>query len=542
VTQKTRTVLDVLTGLFKPLFPPQTWKPWVLAAAAVFGLTYGLTPDDQAFILRCLGRTKLPTDRAQRAVFVIGRRGGKSRFASFLAVFLACFYDWSPVLSVGERGTGMVIAPDRRQARTCFRYIASFIDHVPMLRAMVESRTREAIHLKNGISIEVHTASFRAVRGYTVIFAILDEVAFLPTDQSAEPDSEIITALVPALATTNGLLIMISSPYAKRGELFRAVKDHFGKDDDPVLVWKADTRTMNPTITESLVAQAYEEDPLRAASEWGAEFRADIESFATREAIEACVRSGPLVLPRIPGVSYTAFLDFSGGGAPGGDSTTACVVHRDKDGRVIVDWTYEKRPPFNTEAVCIEIADGLKRYGISQARADRYAGEFPAQQLAKRQITLRRADLPKSDIYREFLAILNSGRVELPNEARLVGQLVTLERRTARGGKDSIDHPPGGHDDVANAVAGAVVTAAGHQQRPVQVVRLAEFRSNVAAAPAVDLTGLPAELQTDPAWLSYIRQYGPDAARARYRDMRTGVYVEDRPRDAMSKRTMDGGE
>jgi phage terminase large subunit-like protein len=94
----------------------------------------------------------------------------------FLAVFLACFYDWSGVLAVGERGTGMVIAPDRRQARTCFRYIASFLDHVPMLRAMVEKRTREAIHLKNGISIEVHTASFRAVRGYTVIFAILDEV------------------------------------------------------------------------------------------------------------------------------------------------------------------------------------------------------------------------------------------------------------------------------------------------------------------------------------------------------------------------------
>ena len=40
------------------------------------------------------------------------------------------------------------------------------------------------------------------------------------------------------------------------------------------------------------------------------------------------------------------------------------------------------------------------------------------------------------------------------DDARLLTQLVGLERRTARGGRDSIDHAPGGHDDLANAVAG----------------------------------------------------------------------------------------
>ena len=38
-------------------------------------------------------------------------------------------------------------------------------------------------------------------------------------------------------------------------------------------------------------------------------------------------------------------------------------------------------------------------------------------------------------------------------------QLTSLERRTARGGRDSIDHAPGAHDDIANAVAGALVLA-----------------------------------------------------------------------------------
>jgi hypothetical protein len=46
---------------------------------------------------------------------------------------------------------------------------------------------------------------------------------------------------------------------------------------------------------------------------------------------------------------------------------------------------------------------------------------------------------------------------------RLISQFHGLERRTARGGKDSIDHGPGAHDDIANAVAGAIVLASHHK-------------------------------------------------------------------------------
>jgi hypothetical protein len=67
----------------------------------------------------------------------------------------------------------------------------------------------------------------------------------------------------------------------------------------------------------------------------------------------------------------------------------------------------------------------------------------------------------KSHAYVDLLPLLNGGGVLLPRSDRLVQQLVALERRTARGtGRDSIDHPPGAHDDLANAVAGACVVAA----------------------------------------------------------------------------------
>jgi hypothetical protein len=48
----------------------------------------------------------------------------------------------------------------------------------------------------------------------------------------------------------------------------------------------------------------------------------------------------------------------------------------------------------------------------------------------------------------------------LLDDQRLVTQLSSLERRTARSGRDSIDHPPGAHDDVANCVAGVAAALA----------------------------------------------------------------------------------
>jgi hypothetical protein len=76
-------------------------------------------------------------------------------------------------------------------------------------------------------------------------------------------------------------------------------------------------------------------------------------------------------------------------------------------------------------------------------------------------IEYRPAERSKAEIYRDFLPILNSHRADLLDHVRLVNQISGLERRTARGGRDSIDHAPGAHDDVANAAAGALVRVVG---------------------------------------------------------------------------------
>jgi hypothetical protein len=119
---------------------------------------------------------------------------------------------------------------------------------------------------------------------------ICDESAFWYSENSANPDAEILTSVRPGLSTTAGPLFTISSPYARKGELWRTYQKHFGAAGDPlILVAQGTSRAFNPTLAQSVVDRAYERDPASAAAEFGAEFRRDIENWCSLEAVTACV-------------------------------------------------------------------------------------------------------------------------------------------------------------------------------------------------------------------------------------------------------------
>lgn len=177
---------------------------WEVFLAALFGLPID-AEDAAALYARHTGRTAPPTAPAREAWVIVGRRGGKSRIAALVAVYLACFRDYADKLAPGEVGTLAVIAADRKQARTVFRYINGFINGVPMLARTVANRAREPVELTNRVTIEVHTANFRAVRGYSLVGVICDEIAFWQTDDgAANPDAEILAGLRPGMATIPG--------------------------------------------------------------------------------------------------------------------------------------------------------------------------------------------------------------------------------------------------------------------------------------------------------------------------------------------------
>lgn len=434
--------------LFDKFFPQSSWATWRIWLKSIFGLA--LSEDEAATFRLCTGRVTSPNAPAREVWVVAGRRSGKSRMAAFLATFLAAVRHYS--LAPGEKGVVFVVAPGRRQATVIVEYTAAFLSMIPGVT--IARRTADEIELSTGIVVAVQTASFRTPRGFTCVGAIVDEIAFLRSDDAANPDQEIIRALRPSLATVRGsLLLGISSPYAQRGILFETHQRHYGVESD-TLVWQAATTTMNPTIDRGLVDQALDEDPESASAEWLALFRRDLEALFRREAVDSVIARDRYELAPMPGFAYVGFVDPSGGSA---DSFTLAIAHRDAMGRPVLDLIREKRPPFSPEGVCKEFAAELKRYCCRGVFSDLYAAEWPREQFAKRGITVEPSPMTRSELYLEMVPMVNSGGCELLDDPRFYGQLVNLQRRTGRTGKDSVDHLPGGHDDVANAACGAMV-------------------------------------------------------------------------------------
>ena len=376
---------------------------------------------------------------------------------ALVATYLACFRDVRQYLQPGERATVAVIAADRKQARVIIRYVHGLLHGVRMLKKMVEAERAESFDLNNGNTIEVMTASHRSTRGYTYLAVLLDELAFFRTDDmSAHVDSEILNAIRPGLANIPGsILLAASSPYARKGELWNAYRRWFGQNDAP-LVWQAPTMTMNPSISQRVIDRAVERDPDAAAAEYMATFRSDLEDFVARPVVDACVADGVRERTPAEGVSYRAFTDPSGGSA---DSFTMAIAHRASDG-IVLDMVRERKPPFSPASVVAEFADDLKRFGVTEVVGDAYAGLWPREKFRQFGIEYKLSDRPRSDLYRDLLPELNSRNVVLLDNDRLINQLCALERRTGRSGRDVIDHPVHAHDDVANAVAGALLACA----------------------------------------------------------------------------------
>ncbi|WP_245624579.1 terminase large subunit domain-containing protein [Belnapia moabensis] len=436
---------------------PATYTAWRAWLAAMFALP--MSPEQLEIYRTCTGRAEPPSMPVSEGWLACGRRAGKSFHLAALACYLACFRPWSENLSPGERASILILATDRTQAKTIFRYCEALLFEVKLLAPLIERQTAEEIELSNRVTIEITSASYRSVRGRTIVAALIDEIAFLRSDETAaNPDEAILAALRPAMATVPGaMLLCASSPYARRGAMWNAYRRWYGVPNDHVLFWRAPTRTMNPTVPQRIIDEAMERDAQSASAEYLAEFRSDVAEFVSREVIDACTAIGRHEYSREMGKTYQAFLDPAGGS--GSDSMTLAIGHSEEvGGKVIsvIDAVREWVPSFSPSDVTAEAVALLKHYNVRRIQGDRWGGDWVREPLKKAGIEYELSSKSKSDIYRDVLPLLNSHQVELPDIPKLANQFCNLERKTGRG-RDSIDHPPGQHDDLANAVAGCLL-------------------------------------------------------------------------------------
>ncbi len=162
---------------------------------ASFARSLGFVPDPwQEGVLRWTGR---------RLLMCCARQTGKSTTAAILGLHRALYYPGSLVL---------LVSPSLRQSSELFRKVTDFLTKLDATPKLIEDN-RLSLTLANGsrvVSLPSSEATIRGFSGATLI--VEDEAARVPDD--------LYMAVRPMLAVSSGRLILMSTPFGKRGHFF----------------------------------------------------------------------------------------------------------------------------------------------------------------------------------------------------------------------------------------------------------------------------------------------------------------------------------
>lgn len=281
-------------------------------------------------------------------VLVLGRRSGKSAISSMVAS-----YEAYKLLSRGHPQSYygmpsgadiriMAVANDKEQASIIYGDIQSHVESVDYFKSSLANQTQTFIRFrtendkkkygKNGkstISVTFKSSIAKGLRGRAVICGILDEVAFFGRDGKASAD-EIYRALYPSTAQfsprdpqdknipigpTEGRMILISSPDAREGLFYDMHETGMSgrKGSENMLVIRAPTWEVNPTLAVSYYETEYAKNPAAFVTEHGAEFSDRVRGFIEDpKVLTDCIN--PTLMPQtrgIPREPHFAGLDFA---------------------------------------------------------------------------------------------------------------------------------------------------------------------------------------------------------------------------------------
>ena len=134
--------------LLGPILGGPTWLAWRAVLLGAMG--EALSANEQEAFRRPTGRRQEPLQRVEEFWGVIGRRGGKTRAAACLAVYIAALCDHSDSLAAGERGLVLCLAQNQRTAAVAFSYAAAIFESQPLLAGLVTNRTVDTLTLSTG--------------------------------------------------------------------------------------------------------------------------------------------------------------------------------------------------------------------------------------------------------------------------------------------------------------------------------------------------------------------------------------------------------
>ena len=453
--------VDLLGGPFKS---PSFWT-WKVVAKLIDGIPL-TEPREIELFEQATGRkyNRWPRRAVRRLIILAGRRAGKDRFESAVAVWRSALcQDWSKHTSAGEGAVTILLGADKKQAAILRRYCEGLLKAKRLAPEVVRS-TGELIEFRNGATLEIISNDARLVRGRSAIAVLGSEASHWRTNEySSSSDEEVVGAAEPSMAMCpdGGLLILGSSVHRKAGFMYRKYRQLFANDDSDDLVWFAASTVMNPKLPISVIDKALAEDAPRARAEYLNIWREDLSDFIPLDIIESCTDFGIHERPPVPSVTYTAYCDPAGG--TGSDSFSIAIVHRvrDKIGTVKLDLVHERKPRFVPAAVIAEYANVLRSYRITEICGDKFAGGFHSDEWQRNGIRFKACENTTSGNYLFALPMLLSARARLLDSLTLRNQLAGLERKVTPTGHEQVTHDQhsGAHDDLATSVCGELVTA-----------------------------------------------------------------------------------
>jgi hypothetical protein len=137
-----------------------------------------------------------------------------------------------------------------------------------------------------------------------------------------------------------------------------------------------------------------------------------------------------------------------------GDSWAKAISHKEGN-KIVIDFVHAWHPSVGVHDITEQSAAIGKFYRCTSTTGDNFAAEWPKEAFAMHGVTYNRCEKPKSDLYLGAIPLMSSKRVELLDNDRVLKEFRRLERKRGRAGKDAVQDG-GRHDDLANAVAGAI--------------------------------------------------------------------------------------
>jgi hypothetical protein len=141
--------------------------------------------------------------KAPQVILNNSRQSGKSTVTAILALHKAVFTSNSLIL---------LISPSLRQSKELFSKVIAFLKSLQPAQ-ILEEDNRLSCELSNGSRICSLPGDPKTVRGYSAPALILE-------DEAAFVDDELFTAIKPMLAVSRGQLILMSTPFGRRGHFF----------------------------------------------------------------------------------------------------------------------------------------------------------------------------------------------------------------------------------------------------------------------------------------------------------------------------------